>query len=128
MTLDTGMLLSLLTGDPAGREAQLSKLLTQQFAGAATQPTAPQDGSPASALYREAQLLDDEVRRLLAIVADAAGALGACPRCLGTEESCPACAGTGKPGSTEPDRELFAELIAPAVIRVVDEEGALDTS
>jgi len=142
MTLDTGVLLSLLTADPATRESQVSKLLAQQLGGAGAgpsleailgaagstpQPAATSD-SPTAALYREAQLLDDEVRRLVAIVADLAGALGACPRCVGTDDACHVCAGAGAAGSSEPDRELFAALVAPAVVRVVDEEGAFDTS
>ena len=143
MTLDSSLLLSLLTGDPAQRDAQVGKLLAQQMAGGTSAPdlsglfadkaTAPPQGSaeptePVRALYREAQMLDGEVRRLLTLVADVAAALGACTRCLGTDERCGVCGGSGTPGSNDPDRDRFAEFVAPAVVRVADEEGAVGTS
>jgi hypothetical protein len=141
--LDSSLLLSLLTADPAQRDAQVGKLLAQQLAGGSSAPDlsglfaeqatpgsqAPAEPSePARALYREAQMLDGEVRRLLTLVADVASALGACTRCLGTDERCSVCGGSGTPGTNDPDRDRFAEFVAPAVVRVADEEGAVDTS
>jgi hypothetical protein len=143
MTIDSSLLLSLLTADPAQRDAQVTKLLQQQLVGGGSgpdlsgffdqagvpSPPAPTEPSAAATrLYREAQLLDEEVRRLLALVADVAAALGACPRCLGTEESCNVCGGHGTSGTNVPDRDRFTELVAPAVVRLADEEGAVDTS
>jgi hypothetical protein len=141
MTLEPTLLLSLLTADPAQRDAQVGKLLAQQLAGGSSAPDlsgvfadkstpAPQaePSEPARALYREAQMLDEEVRRLLTLVADVAAALGACTRCLGTDERCSVCGGSGTPGTSNPDRDRFAEFVAPAVVRVADEEGAVDTS
>lgn len=143
MTIDSSLLLSLLTADPAQRDAQVGKLLAQQLAGggsgpdlsglfatpgAPSPPARAEPSAQAAALYREAQLLDEEVRRLLALVADVAAALGACPRCLGADESCDVCGGHGTPGTSDPYRERFEELVAPAVVRLADEEGAVDTS
>jgi hypothetical protein len=45
------------------------------------------------------------VRRVGAIV-------GACARCLGTDDACSECAGTGKPGMRAPDRDAFLAWIA----------------
>jgi len=142
MTLDPSLLLSLLTADPAQRDAQVGKLLAQQLGGGSSapdlsglipdtgtsQPQTPEPSGPARALYREAEMLDGEVRRLLTLVADVAGALGACARCLGTDHACNICGGSGTPGTSEPDRDRFAEFVAPAVVRLADEEGAVDRS
>lgn len=142
MTLDSSLLLSLLTADPAQRDAQVGKLLAQQLSGGSSapdlsglftdtsspQPETPEPSGPARALYREAQMLDGEVRRLLTLVADVGAALGACTRCLGTDDACSVCGGRGAPGTSDPDRDRFAEFVAPAVVRVADEEGAVDTS
>ena len=141
MTLDPALLLSLLTADPNQRESQIGKLLTQQLGGAngapdlsalyGATPPAPAQGEPTAqtaALHRELQIVDDELRRAHALLADVAAALGACSRCLGSDESCTLCVGTGAAGTSEPAPDRFAELIAPAVLRLADEEGAVDTS
>jgi hypothetical protein len=144
MTLDPSLLLSLLSADPSQRDSQVGQLLARQLAGGAGSPDlssllggspsqpdsvpAEDPASPTSALSREVQLLDAEVRRLRALVTAVGAALGACQRCLGTEEACERCAGSGLPATSEPDRERFAELIAPAVIRLADEEEAVNTS
>jgi hypothetical protein len=49
-----------------------------------------------------------------------AAALGACPRCFGTDPDCPEDhdTGTGGPGTFLPDAATFREWIAPAVRRV----------
>lgn len=48
-----------------------------------------------------------------------AAALGAC-RCWGLRADCQVCAGRGCTGWATPDRELFDELIQPAVARMHD--------
>ncbi|MBM2620813.1 hypothetical protein JIG36_35470 [Actinoplanes sp. LDG1-06] len=48
-----------------------------------------------------------------------AAALGAC-RCWGLQPGCAVCAGHGCTGWVRPDRELFDELIQPAVARMHD--------
>ncbi|WP_116948896.1 hypothetical protein [Jiangella endophytica] len=45
-----------------------------------------------------------------------AAALGACV-CWGQDPGCPVCAGRGGSGWSDPDRELYAEYVAPAVRR-----------
>lgn len=47
-----------------------------------------------------------------------ARALGACERCWGQDVECAECDGDGDPGYFEPDRDLFHQLIVPAVERV----------
>jgi hypothetical protein len=46
-----------------------------------------------------------------------AAALGACD-CWGMRSDCPVCAGDGTSGWTEPDVELFRELVGPALARL----------
>jgi hypothetical protein len=55
-----------------------------------------------------------------------AAALGACPRCFGTDPECPDDHGTGggEPGSFLPDAAVFREWVAPAVRRVRAEHGS----
>jgi hypothetical protein len=143
VSLDPSTLLALLTADPAQRDAEVSRLLTQQIGGSGgpdltsiltSTTAAPAEPAPASqrseatqALYREADLVAAELARLQALVVEVGEALGACGRCLGTDQDCRFCSGDGGAGTDEPDTELFAELIAPAVARLADEEVA-DTS
>jgi len=54
-----------------------------------------------------------------------AAALGACV-CWGRRIDCESCAGLGAPGWRVPDRELFGEYVAPAVIAVADGCSAAD--
>jgi hypothetical protein len=49
---------------------------------------------------------------------DLAAALGACYRCWGEDFGCEICGGTGGPGSSMPDAELLARLVAPAARRL----------
>jgi hypothetical protein len=44
-----------------------------------------------------------------------AAAVGACYRCWGEDRRCRVCGGRGRPGSQPRDRELFGELVAPAL-------------
>jgi len=50
--------------------------------------------------------------------------LGACYLCWGRDPACPVCGGAGRPGSTLPDRELFGQLVVPAVRRLYQSQGA----
>jgi hypothetical protein len=54
-----------------------------------------------------------------------AAALGAC-RCWGLRTDCEVCAGQGCTGWVRPDRELFDELIQPAVARMYDRPSERD--
>jgi hypothetical protein len=47
-----------------------------------------------------------------------AAALGACYLCWGNDPLCEVCGGSGHSGAFEPDRELFAELIVPALRKI----------
>lgn len=47
-----------------------------------------------------------------------AAALGACYLCWGTDPLCEVCGGAGRTGAFEPDREMFVELVIPAVRRL----------
>ena len=44
-----------------------------------------------------------------------AAALGACYLCWGKDAGCPVCHGTGRPGTTMPDKRLFARFVAPVL-------------
>lgn len=46
-----------------------------------------------------------------------AAAVGAC-ECWGEEQDCPNCAGEGTAGWLDPDPDLYAEYVAPAVVRM----------
>lgn len=46
-------------------------------------------------------------------------ALGACS-CWGEKRNCEFCAGEGTPGWTTPDRELFSDLILPALMNLTN--------
>lgn len=51
-----------------------------------------------------------------------AAALGAC-ECWGLRADCDVCAGEGGTGWILPDRELFEELVKPAVVRLAGESA-----
>jgi hypothetical protein len=44
-----------------------------------------------------------------------ATALGSCPACWGDDPGCEACAGEGFPGSSVPDKVLFAHYVGPVI-------------
>ena len=44
-----------------------------------------------------------------------AAALGACARCWGSDRDCHVCRGSGRSGASPPDRQLFRELVEPAI-------------
>src|SRR3954467_6946719 len=137
MTLDPAMLMSLLNADPAERQAAVQRMLIERMggkgsafdlasamAGAREADPAPDPPAPAlRGLYREAAALTAELSRAEHLLGRVATALGACPRCLGTDEECGICAGDGAPGRDAPDGERFYELVAPAVRRLAEETG-----
>ena len=45
-------------------------------------------------------------------------ALGACYLCWGEDPDCEVCGGEGTPGSSPPDKALFAQLVVPAASRL----------
>jgi hypothetical protein len=49
---------------------------------------------------------------------DLAKALGACAECWGRDNRCPTCKGEGQAGYFKPDKELFDQLILPALSKV----------
>jgi hypothetical protein len=125
--LDGAVLMTLLTADPAERQAKVQQMLLERLGGDSSQPgllsalsgtgvTAPEEADDAPA----------ELQRVTALLAEAARALGACPRCLGTDEGCQVCGGAGTPGAEIPDVERFEQLVAPAVRRLADEAGPID--
>ena len=67
------------------------------------------------------QRLDQQVEKLRAEVVQLrqrndtlAMALGACYLCWGEDPNCSVCRGTGYPGSAPPDKQAFAQFVAPA--------------
>jgi hypothetical protein len=52
-----------------------------------------------------------------------AAALGAC-ECWGLRAGCRLCGGNGSAGWTEPDPELFEELVGPAITRLTGSYGS----
>lgn len=60
-----------------------------------------------------------ELRDLRQVNDTLAGALGACRVCWGGDTGCDVCGGRGRAGFAKPDLELFDELVAPALRRVL---------
>jgi hypothetical protein len=60
-----------------------------------------------------------ELRDLRQLNDTLAGALGACGVCWGGDPGCDVCGGRGCAGFAKPDLELFDELVAPALRRVL---------
>jgi hypothetical protein len=69
-------------------------------------------------LQRKAEQMFAELDTLRARNDLFAAALGACYLCWGDDSACEVCGGSGRPGSDMPDRELFAELVMPALRRI----------
>jgi hypothetical protein len=63
--------------------------------------------------------LEKELADLRQVNDTVASALGACPICWGGDLQCHACHGHGRAGFTLPASDLFQELVAPAVKRVM---------
>jgi hypothetical protein len=64
---------------------------------------------------RELDSLTEDVQRLRSTLEDIAGALGACPVCVGAAVDCVLCHGRGGPGWIPPQPAAFAEFVIPAV-------------
>jgi hypothetical protein len=137
VSIDGAALISLLSADPADRQALAQRLLLQSVGGDLASAgvgngaqAVDHDETPRAlrGLYREVGTLDAELRRVASLLADAAAALGACPRCLGSDEFCDVCGGQGTPGTDLPDVELFEELVSPAVSRLADDAGHIDNA
>jgi hypothetical protein len=63
--------------------------------------------------------LEKELADLRQVNDTVASALGACPICWGGDSQCHVCQGHGRAGFTLPASDLFQELVAPAVKRVM---------
>lgn len=63
----------------------------------------------------ELSTLTDDVRSLQGTLEDLAGALGACPVCVGARADCVLCHGRGGPGWIPPNPAAFCELVLPAL-------------
>jgi hypothetical protein len=66
---------------------------------------------------RKLRRLVEDLREAQTIGDTLAAALGACYLCWGEDPHCEQCGGDGRPGWSEPDAELFAEYVQPAVER-----------
>ena len=61
----------------------------------------------------QALLQDAEV--IEGLLDELAAGLGACPSCWGTNTECDMCEGNGKPGTYQPDKELFQHYVLPVL-------------
>jgi hypothetical protein len=77
-------------------------------------------------LRQEVESLYGELEDLRARNDKLAAALGACYLCWGLDVDCPTCGGQGLPGTSSPDRRLFAQLVAPAIRRLQRHEDVVD--
>lgn len=80
-----------------------------------TRPEAPHIPDRVAKLIASAEQRLMFLEGLLESVADA---LGACPACLGADDLCEECDGEGHPGTDQPDRESFENLILPVLHRL----------
>lgn len=64
-----------------------------------------------------AKRLQEDLEEAFDELDDLAKALGACD-CWGRDNRCPSCKGKGEPGYFKPEKELFNELILPALKQV----------
>ena len=85
--------------------------------------------SPAPEMSRAIQVLRRKVDQMFAELEELRGrndtlaaALGACHLCWGEDLHCPVCRGKGYPGFSMPDKELFLELVTPAVRKLKGKE------
>lgn len=115
-----GMMASLAEHEDP-RIRLLAQVLGRQEREAEEDPApepAPEHLQTELRLRRKIQALLREVERLREVNDALAAALGACPLCWGEDPGCPECEGEGTPGSARPDRELFGQLVAPALRRI----------
>ena len=126
--LDPALLIGLMSGNTDDAQARVQQLLLQSLA--ADTGSEPARGNADEALRRlqkELSFIETEFRRVSSLLAHIGEALGACRRCLGTDAECSICAGAGRPGREDPDAERFNALIAPAVRRLAEEVGAVES-
>jgi hypothetical protein len=124
--LDAATLMGLMAADPETRQLQVQRLLMERMGASAARtgeapgPEPEPDAGPSlRRVIREATRLSEETDRLARLLADVGLALGACPRCLGSQPDCSRCAGSGGPGTSTPDVDRFERVIAPAAQRLV---------
>ncbi len=72
-------------------------------------------------LGKHVQKLRVELDHLREVNDVLAAALGACYLCWGNDAGCPVCHGIGTPGTTMPDKQLFAQFVVPA-LRVLQQQ------
>ncbi len=98
--------------------AQYTELFTQL---GGSNNTAPDETEALKArlgkLNNIAKRLKDDLDDALDDLDDLAKALGAC-ECWGRNNRCPTCKGDGQAGYFKPDKALFNQFIAPALIKV----------
>ncbi|MFF5082440.1 hypothetical protein ACFY36_35800 [Actinoplanes sp. NPDC000266] len=112
------LLLARLSGDPGLRD--LMPLLGLDAGDVSpTAPVPPGGGE----IQGYGALLDAELNRCHTALRHVAGALGACPSCLGREPDCSDCHGTGTPGTRPIDEEAFWSLVRPLLDRLSAEAG-----
>jgi len=84
---------------------------------------APQRARRQARLRRKLDVLTEELEWLQDVNDTLAAALGACALCWGEDRRCEECDGDGAPGWDEPEPELFAEFVAPAIQRMRESES-----
>lgn len=77
----------------------------------------PRPAITSTSLRRKLRRLVEDLRAAQTTGDTLAAALGACYLCWGEYPRCEHCGGAGRPGWCEPDAELYAEYVAPAVAR-----------
>jgi hypothetical protein len=126
--LDPALLIGLMSGNAGDAQARIQQLLLQSLAGdAGDEPARGNADEALRRLQKELSFIETEFRHVSTLLAQIGEALGACQRCLGTDEECPVCVGAGSPGSEYPNAERFNALIAPAVRRLAEEVGAVNS-
>lgn len=110
-----GKLLDMLNLSPAYRD------LADSWMDVAARTQGEQRKGPGYLIESSTVATDDleqELADLRNVNDNLAAALGACGACWGGDENCEECDGGGEVGCYQPDRELYRELVAPAVRRV----------
>jgi len=110
------LMAKLGNGASPDMNALMSQLIGANGADAMTPEILPREAQPIRAWEpQESPELLAEVQALRLRCDTAAAALGACSLCWGAETTCRVCRGRGRPGFAIPDKELFNELVVPAV-------------
>ena len=119
---DVQALLERVLPDPAGFAQRLAVQVMSRW-GQSDGPAArafytdvtAEDAAPAATIITPDWAAPDEPPVDMNLLL--AAALGAC-ECWGIRADCDACRGHGSPGWTEPDPDLFAEFVQPAIARL----------